>query len=345
MDYKQKKELIDKVEDEYGIYELFTTLDLIDVTKKGKAVYCVCPFHTGADNPEAFCYTNGFGYCFTHCNRKFDLYEIVMKAKNCDFMESLNYLASLVNYDIEYSYNPEIKKFTADSHINRNFLKSIKRVKTVKETVEWKPIDTVILSSFEPVMHTKLRQEGFDNDVRDYFNLGYSTNGYLQGRITIPVDYIDGSIVTVAGRSTLDDGEIKRLKLKKYLVWYETEKGVTLYNISRALPSIKQTNEVIVVEGYKSVWRLYQWGIQNAVAVMGSTLTEQQRKILLRLSCDIIVCGDRDEAGQLLNKQVLDECGKFSNVKALNLHNLNVPDKSSIDNITFDQFKYLMSTI
>lgn len=338
MQYEQKQELIRRIEMDIGVHELFKMLDLQQVSRKNGGVYAVCPFHEGADNPTGFCYKGGFGYCFTHCHRKFDLFDITMKARGCEFTEAVAYLADLVGMEVDFSYTP---KQTTDSQPNREFLNQLRSIKSKKKITQWTPIDLKVFNDFIPNMHTTLRQEGFDNDVKEYFGICFGVSGYMEDRVVVPIDYSDGSIITVSGRSIYSDEVLQERNIRRYQIWYDTDKGVTLYNISRALPYIELQKEVIVVEGFKSVWRLHQWGYRNVVAVMGNVLTEDQKKILLKLNCDIIVCGDKDKAGIDLNNQVVDECKLFADVKIMDMYLLDVPEKSSIDNITKEQFEYI----
>lgn len=332
----QKEELVQRVE-EKGVKELFVKLGMQEVSQRHGNVYSVCPFHVGADNPNGFAFSNGFGYCFTQCNRKYDLFDIVKRMIGVDFVDAVSYLSAYVGMDIDYSS----RKVSSDSEVNRSFLTQVRKMRSKGKAVQWTPIDKSILETFEPSLHRVIREEGFDKGVRDYFDLGYSQSGYLEGRVTIPVDYVDGSIVTVSGRSVLSHREIEERNIRKYLIWFDTDKSVTLYNISRAIPYVEITKEIIVVEGFKSVWRLHQWGIRNVVATMGTSLSDEQRKILLKLGAKIIPCGDRDDAGKIFNKRVSEACRMFADVAAINLFDIDVPEKSSIDDITKEQFDYL----
>lgn len=340
MNQTQKEELISRIENDYGIDRLFNELGFKDVKKRGKNISCVCPFHENADNKNAFVYNldKHFAYCFTHCHQPMDIFSIIMKAKNYDFTESIEFLSDLVNIEID---NTQYRRISSDSKYNREFLNQIRKIKNKSKKIEWKPLDRKILDDFVPKMHKKLRLEGYDDKVREYFNLGFAQTGFLENRITIPIEYIDGSLVTVSGRSPLSEDELELIGERKYKLWFNTDKSVTLYNINRALPYIEITKEVIVVEGFKSVWRLFQWDIRNTVAVMGASLCEEQRKLLLKLNCKILVCGDKDEAGRLLNKDVVEKCSKFSNVEILDMNLLDIPEKSAIHDISKEQFLYL----
>lgn len=336
MDYLQKQELVRRVEEEYGIDNLFKDLGFEHVSKRGGNIYSVCPFHKGADNPNGFAYSNSFGFCFTNCHEKLDLYSIVMKALPCEFTDAVQYLADKVGMQVDLSGSSQL---FSDSSVNREFLGQVRRLKSKKKAVEINPIDSKVFNDIEPYLHKMLREEGFDNETREYFGLGFARAGYFENRITIPVDYINGDILTISGRSVLPKEQLETKGLRRYLLYFETDKAITLYNISRALPYIEIMREVIVVEGFKSVWRLHQWGIRNVVAVMGNSMSDEQRKLLLKLGCRIVVCGDRDEAGTKLNHQVQHELNNLADVEVMDMFLLNVPGKSSIDDITKEQYE------
>ncbi len=329
-----------ELEEQIGIEGLFERLGLKQITRNGSNIYSTCPFHDGADNPTGFSYNTkkGFGYCFTKCHRSYDIFDIVMKTKNSTFPESISYLADLVGVDIDYKF--KINKLK-DNYDNLDFLKQVRKTNKQSFDVGIEPFDNSVLSTFISRLHTVLRQEGFDDNVRDYFNLGFCTSGYLENRITIPIDSIDGDIVTISGRSILSPIDLEMMNIPKYKIYHSTDKSKTLYNISRALHYIKVSGEVIVVEGFKSVWRLHQWGVKNAVAAMGSTISNQQILLLLRLGVKIIVCGDRDEAGEKLNNEVVEKVKRYSDVAVIDMYKLNVPLKSSISDINKKQYEYL----
>lgn len=333
-----KKEIIEKIESSYGVHRLFDELGLEDVTTTGGRVYSVCPFHEGADNPTGFSYGENFGYCFTHCHRKFDLYDVVMKAKGLDFVSSMEYLAGLVGVSVDLGRSTVVDKTGV---INKDFINSLRRARKRKQEAEWTPLNENVFYDISPSMHTLLRREGFDNETREHFELGFATGGYLEGRITIPIRHMNGELVTISGRLPMNKSDIEEKGLIRYKIWYDTEKGVTLYNIDKAMPYIEMTGEVIVVEGFKSVWRLFQYGYGNAVAVMGSSMSQEQARILKKLGCDVVVCGDKDEAGRKLNLQVKRDLEKFNNVKVMDMFMLGAPESSSIDDVSEEDFNYI----
>lgn len=338
MGNEKREELIQILDDAIGLDKFFTQLGIEEVSRNGKNIYMVCPFHEGADNPTGFCWNTdkGFGYCFTHCHKSYSIFDIIMRMLGYDFIESVSYLSSIIGVEIEWNSSSN-----TNNSDNRTFLSQVKKTKSFAKLKKARQFDTSILKTFVPKLHTNLRKDGFDESIQEYFGLGYCTSGYLESRITIPIDDYEGNIITVSGRSVLSDEDIEFNKIKRYLIYYDTDKSKTLYNISRAIPYIELLGEVIVVEGFKSVWRLHQWGIRNVVAVMGSTISKEQVLLLLKLNAKVIVCGDRDEAGKILNQKVINNIKKFSDISYLDMYDLNVPEKSSIDNLTLQQYEYL----
>lgn len=333
-----KKKIIEKIETEYGVHRLFDELGFENVTSTGGRVYSVCPFHEGADNPTGFSYSDHMGYCFTHCHRRFDIFDVVMKSRSCDFSESVEYLSELVGVNVSYKRASAVDKLGV---VNKDFLNSLKRAKKRKQSVEWTPLNENVFDDISPSMHTLLRKENFDNDTKDMFEIGFATSGYLEGRITIPIRHMNGELVTISGRLPMSKSDIDERGLARYKIWYNTEKSVTLYNIDKAIPYIEITGEVIVVEGFKAVWRLFQYGYGNVVGVMGSSISAEQVKILKRLGCKVVVCGDKDEAGQKLNQQVKRELEKFNDVTTMDMFLLGVPETSSLDDVSQEDFDYI----
>ena len=115
-------------------------------------------------------------------------------------------------------------------------------------------------------------------------------------RLMLPIQDARGRVIAFGGR-ILD----KRDGVAKYLNSPDTplfDKGRTLYNLHRAAPASRKTDRMVVVEGYMDVVALAQAGIGEAVAPMGTALTEQQLELLWRQVERPILCFDGDVAGQ-----------------------------------------------
>lgn len=116
----------------------------------------------------------------------------------------------------------------------------------------------------------------------------------FRGRLMIPIRDARGRVIAFGGR-VLDGGEPKYLNSPDTPLF---DKGRTLYNLDRAAPAARKTNRVLVVEGYMDVIALAQAGIAEAVAPLGTALTEAQLERLWRMADVPILCFDGDAAGQ-----------------------------------------------
>jgi DNA primase len=118
----------------------------------------------------------------------------------------------------------------------------------------------------------------------------------FRGRVMLPIQDARGRVIAFGGR-ILD----KREGVAKYLNSPDTElfdKGRTLYNLHRAAPASRQSGRVVVVEGYMDVIALANAGIADAVAPLGTALTEMQLELLWRMVEVPVLCFDGDTAGQ-----------------------------------------------
>ena len=110
----------------------------------------------------------------------------------------------------------------------------------------------------------------------------------------IPIRDPSGRVIALGGR-ILGDGEPKYLNSPDTPLF---DKGRTLYNLDKCSPASRQTGRVIVVEGYMDVIAIAQAGFGDAVAPLGTALTEQQIQMLWRMTEKPLLCFDGDAAGQ-----------------------------------------------
>jgi len=119
----------------------------------------------------------------------------------------------------------------------------------------------------------------------------------FRGRLTLPIQDVRGRVIAFGGR-ILESG---KTDAPKYLNSPDTplfDKGRTLYNLHRAGPASRKGERIVVVEGYMDVIALAAAGIEEAVAPMGTALTERQIELLWRVADVPILCFDGDAAGQ-----------------------------------------------
>lgn len=162
--------------------------------------------------------------------------------------------------------------------------------------------------------HRYLSGRGFKPETVSHFGLGFCLKGLLTGRIAIPLHDQAGQLVGYAGR--LVDNAAVSQDNPKYLfpskrerkgVVHEFEKSLFLYNGHRITAPI---DDLIVVEGFPSVWWLWQSGFRNIVALMGWSCSEEQAKLIVSLvktSGRVWVFPDGDEAGERCATSVLTQ--------------------------------------
>ncbi|HKJ73133.1 MAG TPA: toprim domain-containing protein, partial [Alphaproteobacteria bacterium] len=122
---------------------------------------------------------------------------------------------------------------------------------------------------------------------------GGETRDKFRGRIMFPITDPRGRVVAFGGRA-MGDGKPKYLNSPETPLF---RKGHMLYNLARARAAARDTGTILVVEGYMDVIALDQAGFGNAVAPLGTALTEDQLKLLWRLAPEPVLCFDGDQAG------------------------------------------------
>lgn len=269
----------------------------------------LCPFH-GERTPSFHVHVErGFFYCFG-CGAKGDVFDYVMRTQGIEFRDALQLLGERVGI--------EVRGAPAGQGRRRDLL----------------DINEAALAWFVGQLPGTagadyLRRRGLtDETVRDW-GLGFAPDGWdgllkhmltrgvrdddllaaglitenergrrydrFRGRVMFPIRDALGRIVGFAGR-LLDDG------VPKYLNTPETalfKKGELLYGLDRARAAIRESGEVVVVEGYMDVLALHQTGFGNAVAALGANLTVEQADLLTRLDTQrVLLAFDADDAGQ-----------------------------------------------
>jgi DNA primase len=169
--------------------------------------------------------------------------------------------------------------------------------------------------------HPYLRQRGIDRATAAEFGMGfYGGPGLMNGRIVIPIRNPSGEIVAYAGRAL--DGRSPKYKLPAGF-----RKAWELFNIERATATSSQT--VIVVEGYFDCVRVHQAGFSFVVALMGSSLSASQERVLAERFERVVLMLDGDAAGRaasrLLNTRLSGTCS---------VAQVNVPEGAQPDQLS-----------
>ena len=167
--------------------------------------------------------------------------------------------------------------------------------------------------------HPYLAERGIKRATAVEFGVGfYAGPGLMSGRIVIPIRNASGELVAYAGRAL--DGTPPKYKLPVGF-----RKGLELFNLHRAASTASKT--VIVVEGYFGCLRVHQAGLRCVVALMGSSLSTEQKRILMERFDRVVLMLDGDAAGRAASRVIGSQLASRSGVVAVNLPDGAQPDQ------------------
>jgi DNA primase len=189
--------------------------------------------------------------------------------------------------------------------------------------------------------HPYLKERGFNDETIRHFGLGYCNRGMLKGRVAIPLYDSIGRLVGYAGRLTKDE-EISE-ENPKYLfpgsrekdgVKLEFRKSLLLYNAHRIKGPV---DHLFVVEGFPATWWLWQAEYRNTVALMGSSCSDEQGKLIVDLvkpDGKVWLMPDGNEAGVLCAKRVLEQVSPYRFIRWIPLAESQQPTDVPADELT-----------
>ena len=285
----------------------------VRVQKAGREYKACCPFHN--ENTPSFTINDekGFYHCFG-CSAHGDAIRWMTDQRGLSFMDAVKELAAEAGMDVP-APDPRAAKqaeqraglhdvMAAAQEYFTDQLGSIEgaQARTYLERRGIKP-DTIgtFGFGFAPDSRGGLKRalSKFGDDMLIEAGLLISVEGKdpydrFRGRLMIPIRDARGRVIAFGGR-ILGDGEPKYLNSPDTPLF---DKGRTLYNHDLCSPASRQTGRVIVCEGYMDVIALAQAGFHDAVAPLGTALTEQQIQMLWRMTEKPLLCFDGDNAGQ-----------------------------------------------
>lgn len=287
------------------------------LTRKGRGDFmALCPFH-GEKSPSFHVMDDkGAYYCFG-CGEKGDLFTFVQKTENLSFREALEKLAAEAGVALP-APNPEAKAAADRRKTLHDALEAAcawfeSQLKTqgaaaARDYLARRGLDPATIGRFRlghaPGAGSRLAEaltgRGFETEQLAAAGLirvpedGRAPFDWFRDRVMFPIADLRGRVIAFGAR-TLGDGEPKYLNSPDSPVFH---KGETLFNLAQAREAAHQTQRVVVVEGYMDVIALAQAGIGEAVAPLGTALTEAQLELLWRVAPEPILCFDGDKAGQ-----------------------------------------------
>lgn len=317
------------------ILEIQRKVNIVDVIgeylpleQKGKNYFAICPFHDDHNpsmsvSPEKQIYT-----CFV-CGASGNVFNFVMNYENISFSEAVVKVATKagINLDIKAKHK-EVKQ--DDKHIkfyqmfditNKYYQNNNKSVygKSSTNYLHERNLDDDIIKEFEIGLSMNdnnvsklLDKKGYDvNDLVDIGLCGKKGNfiyDTFRNRIIFPLYNLTGQVVGFSGRIYNGEDESKYINSKESVIF---KKGTLLYNYHRAASYARDKREIIVVEGFMDVIRLYTIGIKNVVATMGTAITKDHAELIKKLSKNVVLCFDGDKAGKKATVSAIDALEKI----------------------------------
>lgn len=303
-------------------------LDLLGAGYTDRYVYLngPCPVH-GGDKRDGWSWhlDRGVWQCYTnncHDEHDCDIYGLVRAIKECSFHDAKEWIKRNLGGTTTRKESKEIM----DQMSNREFVNQTRRMSVSKKVYGPECLEMLMY-------HDYLENRGYSKEIvnRYHAGIGKNSNKYMSNRIIFPVINIDGEIVGFTGRTLFQNWEARGIPKWKHSKDYQASNN--LFNINNAAPYIRETGDVILVEGPLDVLRLEQNGVRNSVALLGKILHNRQMTLLMGVPCDNIKFAlDADTAGRSGAKKAVELAKSFFGVEVIDL-----PDGKDCGDLTKDE--------
>ena len=280
----------------------------IPLEKRGKNYFGVCPFHDDTNPSMSVSREKQIYTCFS-CHATGNVFTFLMNYEHKEFNQVLSELANRVGITlngfktkkISTKYDEWYKIYDlANKYYQNNLL--TKEGEGAREYLKNRSIDDLTVKEFEIGYSLRNRDDltklltakGHSIDLLNKVGLSNEDHDIYNSRLMFPLHDLNGKVIGFSGRI------ITNGKQNKYLNTKETElfkKGKLLYHYHIAREEARVKKSVIIMEGFMDIIRASTVGIKNTVATMGTALTRDHIKEIKRLSNNIILCFDGDEAG------------------------------------------------
>ena len=293
----------------------------VNLKRHGRNMVGLCPFH-GEKTPSFNIYTeNGSFYCFG-CGAGGDVITFIMKIENLDYVEAVKFLAQRAGMEMpENTYDDSLSKlrmriYEANREAARFFHATLlsQRGQSGLNYLRGRALSDRTIRHFGlgfadddwNSLCNHLKNKGFSEYEIYSANLAFKRkngNGiydHFVNRVMFPIIDLRGNVIAFGGRIMTDEKP-------KYLNTSDTpvfKKSENLFSLNNAKSS--GTRTLILCEGYMDVIALNQAGFTNAVATLGTALTNEQAVLMKRYADEVIICYDADGAGQKATARAID---------------------------------------
>ncbi|EFS2182225.1 DNA primase [Campylobacter jejuni] len=300
------KESIENLSQRLNIVDIIE--NYIEVKKQGSSFVCICPFHADKNPSMHINPIKGFYHCFA-CKAGGDAFKFVMDYEKLSFADAVEKVASLSNFTLSYTKEKQENKKELKSilpSLNAYFKDNLKHHKEVLTYLYQRALNEKDIAKFE------LGFAGASEDsirllqnqkipLEDAMSVGAlkkdENNEFYASfiwRITFPIYDHKDLLVGFGGRTLNPNVPAKYVNSPQNILF---DKSRIFYAFNIAKENIAKKKEIIVCEGYMDAIAFHKAGFNNAVAVLGTALTEHHLPLIRRYDAKVILCFDNDEAG------------------------------------------------
>ena len=352
------REIIEEIVNRTDIGDLIGSY--VTLKRAGSNMNGLCPFHSEkTPSFTVFTRSNSF-YCFG-CGAGGDAITFAMRAENLDYPSAVEFLANRAGITIPqdknelanmgmsrkrvYEMNLAAAKFFRDNLFDKNVGGDALNYFVGQRKLSMATVKRFGLG-YAPnnfwALTNHMRSLGFtEQELIDGFLCGRSQKSgklydYFRNRVIFPIIDVTGNIIAFGGR-VMDDSK------PKYLNTSDTpgfKKSKNLFALNYAKNHCSE--QLILCEGYMDVIALHAAGFENAVATLGTALTQEQARMLTKYTKKVVLLYDSDEAGQKATDRaikILAEVGM--DVRILKLNGAKDPDEY-IKKFGADRFRALL---
>lgn len=295
----------------------------ISLTKRGKNYFGLCPFHADTNPSLSVSREKQIYKCFV-CGEAGNVFSFLMKYENISFIDAVIKIGNEIGIEIKTN-NKKIEqdKFKdlydiyelASKFYQNNLLSN--EGKEARDYLEKRKLTMDIVKEFgiglslnkRDKLTSLLIKKGYNINTLNEIGLSSGEVDTYINRVIFPLYDINGRVNGFSGR--IYHGE----NINKYLNTKETpifKKGENIFNYKRAKDEVRRDKFVIIMEGFMAVIRAYTIDIKNCIALMGTSLTTDQINLIKKLSNNVYLCFDGDNAGinaTINNGKMLQEAG------------------------------------
>ena len=296
------------------IDQLLDQTDIVDVVgrripvnKKGSNFWCQCPFHDDSNPSMAVNQEKQFFYCFV-CQESGNAIHFIRRYENLEFVDAIETLASSAGMTVPYENN-RLEKSKPSGLVEKavKFYQANLNEKIAPKAVQYlkdRKITGATAKKFnigyaQDKWDGLLNHLGSDTPSKELDESGLFSKkddrfyDRFRGRVIFPIRNIKGDFIAMGGR-IIDDGEPKYLNSPETSFFNKSNELFGLYEVKEQEKNIAS---LIVVEGYMDVIGLYEHGIKNAVATLGTAVTPNHVSKIMRYTNKIFFAFDGDLAG------------------------------------------------